>query len=99
MGAEEYRKKLKERAKRNREAFRGMYKDELKALMGLSTEEIDKITPGTTDMEIYSRLISVVKEASADNIDQAELKKSIIELGDIGVKIAKKIPHLAKILI
>lgn len=98
MGAEEYRKKLKERAKRNRAAFRGMYKDELKALMGLSKEEIDKITPDTTDMEVYSQLISIVKEASADNIGQAELKKSILDLGDIGVKIAKKIPPLVDIL-
>ena len=94
MGADEYRKKLEERAKRNREAFKGKYKDELNALMGLSKEEIDKITPDNTDMEIYARLISVVKEASAENISQAELKAGIEALGEIGVKIAKKIPAL-----
>ena len=94
MGAKEYKKKLKERAKRNREAFRGKYKDELNALMGLSKEEIDRITPDTTDLEIYAQLISVVKEASADNIRQAELKANIIALGEIGIEIAKKIPAL-----
>ena len=98
MGAEEYRRKLQERAKRNREAFRGQYKDELNALMGLSKEEIDLVTPDTTDLEIYALLISVVKEASADNISQAELKSNIIALGEVGIEIAKKIPALVDII-
>ena len=98
MGVEEYRKKLKERAKRNRDAFMGQYRDELNALLGLSKEEIDKITPDTTDLEVYAQLISVVKEASADNIDQAELKDRIMELGRVGVEIAKRIPALVDLL-
>jgi len=98
MGVEEYRRKLKERAKRNREAFMGRYRDELNALLGLSKEDIDKITPDTTDLEIYAQLISIVKEASADNIDQAELKNLIIELGKVGVEIAKRIPALVDLL-
>jgi 3-methyladenine DNA glycosylase AlkD len=98
MGVEEYRKKLKERAKRNRDAFMGQYRDELNALLGLSKEEIDKITPGTTDLEVYAQLISVVKEASADNVDQAELKDRIMELGKVGIKIAKRIPALLDLL-
>lgn len=98
MGVEEYRKKLKERAIRNREAFMGRYRDELNALLGLSKEDIDKITPDTTDLEIYAQLISVVKEASADNIDQGELKNRIIELGKVGVEIAKRIPALVDLL-
>jgi len=98
MGLEAYRKKLKERAKRNREAFMGQYRDELNALLGLSKEDIDKITPDTTDLEIYAQLISVVKEASADNIDQAELKDRIMELGKVGVEIAKRIPALVDLL-
>lgn len=98
MGVKEYRKKLEERAKRNREAFMGKYRDELNALLGLSKEDIDKITPDTTDLEIYAQLISVVKEASADNIDQAELKNRIMELGKVGVEIAKRIPALIDLL-
>ena len=98
MGIEEYREKLKERARVNREAFKGKYKAQLTALMGLSKEEIDKITPGTTDLETYAQLISIVKEASADNIDQAELKNRIMELGEIGVEIAKRIPALIDLL-
>jgi hypothetical protein len=98
MGIEEYRRKLKERARVNREAFKGKYKDQLTALMGLSKEEIDKITPGTTDLETYAQLISIVKEASADNIDQAELKNRIVALGEVGMEIAKKIPALIDLL-
>lgn len=98
MGVKEFRKKLKERAKRNREAFMGKYRDELNALLGLSKEDIDKITPGTTDLEVYAQLIAVVEEASAENIDQGELQNRIIALGDIGVEIAKRIPALIDVL-
>ena len=99
MSAEEYRKKLQERAKRNREAFCGLYKDELNELMGLSKDEITRITPDTNGVEVYAQLISVVKEASADNMSQAELKSNIMALGEIGIKIAKKIPRLIDILL
>ena len=98
MGIAEYRKKLKERARVNREAFKGKYKAELNALMGLSKEEIDKITPDTSDLETYAQLISIVKEASADNIDQAELKERILELGKVGVEIARRIPALIDLI-
>lgn len=98
MGVKEYRKRLEERAKRNREAFMGKYRDELNALLGLSKEEIDRITPDTTDLEVYAQLISIVKEASADNIDQAELKDRIMELGKVGAAIAKRIPALIDLL-
>jgi hypothetical protein len=60
-----YKKKLEERAKANRDAFNGTYKTQLEGLMGLSKAEIDAITPGTTDLEVYAQMISVVKEASA----------------------------------
>ena len=98
MGVEEYRKKLAERAKRNRKAFKGLYKNELKALLGLSRADIDKITPGSKDMEVYAQLITIVKEASADNIDQAELKDRIQELGKVGIAIAKRVPALLDLL-
>ena len=90
-----YRKKLEDRAAANRLAFEGEYKDEIQGLLGLSKEEIDKMTPGTTDLETYSRLISVVKEASAANVAQAELKDNIMQLGELAVSIAKKVPRLA----
>jgi len=98
MGVKEFRKKLKQRAKRNREAFVGKYRDELNALLGLSKEDIDKITPGTTDLEVYAQLIAVVEEASAENIDQGELQNRIIALGEVGVEIAKQIPALVDML-
>ena len=39
---------------RNREAFLGKYKDEINELSGLSRDDIDAITPGTTDFETYN---------------------------------------------
>jgi methionine aminopeptidase len=90
-----FRKKLEERAKANRQAFEGRYRDEIEGLLGLSREEIDLITPDTTDLEIYDQLITVVKEASAANIAQAELKSRVMELGQVAILIAKQVPTLA----
>jgi ClpP class serine protease len=94
-----YKERLKQRALQNRAAFNGIYKDEINDLQALSKDEIDKITLDNTDMEIYSQLIEVVKEASASNETQAVLKEQILELGDIAIKIAKEIPKLAKIIL
>jgi len=78
-------------------AFNGKYKNELNALTGMSKEEIDSVIPGTTDLQIYSVLIKVVEKASKDNLTQAELVENIKELGDVAIKIAKKIPSLSKL--
>lgn len=90
MTPEEFRKILKKSLAENRIKFQGTYKDQINELLGLSREEIDKITPDTTDLEIYDQLITVVKEASSANIKQAELKAHIEELGAIAVEISKK---------
>ena len=99
MDIDAYRKKLQERAKANRLAFEGQYREEIEGLLGLSREELDKITPDTTDLEIYDQLITVVKEASAANIAQAELKSRIMELGEVAISIAKRVPKLAALFI
>ena len=79
------------------EAFDGKYSTELNKLLGLSRNEIDKITPGTDDLKVYSVLIDVVKEASKNNITQAKIVENIKGLGEVAVKIAKKIPELASL--
>lgn len=94
-----YRKNLEERARLNRLAFQGQYREQLDGLLGLSRDEIDKITPDTTDLEAYAQLLSVVKEASAANIEQAELAGHIRALGSVAVKIAEHVPKLATLLI
>ena len=94
-----FKERLEQRAAKNRAAFMGLYKSEIDKLHGLSKEEIDKITPDSTDMEIYAQLIEVVKEASATNESQAALKEQVLELGEIAVEIAKKIPSLASIIV
>ena len=88
-------KDLKETLKKGREAFEGSYSEELNDLMGLSQEEIDRITPDTTDLQVYDQLITVVKEASRVNLEQAELKNRITRLGSVAVRVAKLVPGLA----
>lgn len=94
MTPEEFKARMQQKMIENREAFEGQYKDELQALMGLSRSEIDAITPGTTDIETYDALITIVKEASRVNLAQAELKQRIEELGAVAIKIAEKVPGL-----
>jgi hypothetical protein len=79
-------------------AFNGKYKMELNELAGLSKEEIDAIAPGTTDLKIYLILTQVVEQASKNNLSQAQLVADIKELGDLAVKIARKVPRLAALL-
>ena len=94
MTPEEFKERMRQKMTENREAFEGQYKDELKALMGLSKSEINAITPGTTDIETYDALITIVKEASRVNLAQAQLKHRIEELGTVAIKIAEKVPRL-----
>ncbi len=82
-----------------RKAFEGDHKEALNELAGLSREEVDAITPDLTDLQKYDELITVVKKASATNLQQAELKKQILKLGDVAVEIAKKVPSLAAIFV
>jgi hypothetical protein len=76
-------------------AFNGRYKKELNQLMGLSKEDIDAITPETTDLKIYAVLVKVVEKASKDNLSQAQLVENIKSMGNVAVQIAKKVPGLA----
>ncbi len=83
---------------RSGEAFRGRYAEEIRALAGLSREELRRITPSTSAVEKYDQLIGVVKAASRVNASQAALKKQIVALGKVAVKIAKGVPALATLL-
>lgn len=98
MDIEEFKRRLRDKMEENRQAFEGQYKEELNDLMGLSRSEIDIITPDLTDLEIYDQLITIVKEASRVNLAQVELKSRIEELGEVAIKIAKKIHPLAALL-
>lgn len=79
-------------------AFSGRYKNELNQLVGLSKEEIDSVTPETTDLKVYAVLVKVVEKASKDNLSQAQLVESIKSLGQVAVQIARKVPGLAALL-
>jgi hypothetical protein len=75
------------------DAFNGIYKNALNQLAGLSKEEIDSITLDTESSRVYSELVKVVEKASKENSTQAQLIEKIKELGDVAVKIAKKVPQ------
>lgn len=79
-------------------AFDGLYNSDLEKLTGLSKDEVDSVCPGTEDLRVYSVLVKVVEQASRDNMSQADLIDNIKELGDIAIKIAKKIPSFAALL-
>jgi hypothetical protein len=90
---------LREILRRNHEAFVGKYAKEIDELLGLSRAEIDAIVPGTTDLEVYDQLVTVVKEASRGNLSQAELRSRIETLGEIAIGIAKKSATLANLFV
>jgi len=71
------------------------YQKEINQLKGLSQEEIASITPDTQD---NLALIKVVEQASEENLSKAQLVENIKALGDVAVKIAKKIPQFAELL-
>jgi len=79
-------------------AFTGKYQKELNELSGLSKDQLEAVTPGTTNAEAYSALIAVVKKASQDNLSQAQLIGNIKALGEVCIKIASKIPAFAALL-
>lgn len=80
------------------DAFDGIYKTELGQLQGLSQDVLDTLLPTTEDKKEYLKLIDVVKQASQENLTQAELINNIKDLGSVAVKIAKKIPKFAALL-
>ena len=84
--------------KSNREAFEGQYANEIKALQGLSKDELDAIAPNVSSSAAYASLMDVVRLASQKNLASAELKARIEALGGTAVAIAKLIPKLGAIL-
>jgi len=95
---EAMRRKIRRRQAKIRKQFEGEYSNEINELMGLSREEIDKITPDEVDLQKYAELIEVVKVATEDNLSKARLKSLIKDLGEVAVSIASKVPSLKKIL-
>lgn len=93
-----YERELEETADEIDAAFEGEYKKQIAGLYALSREEVDALTPGTSDLATYAKLIAIVEKASARNIAQAELVSQIRSLGALGVRIAKLVPSLAALV-
>lgn len=76
---------------------RGAYKKELTALLTMSFADIKEAVPRASVAD-YSKLISVVEQASAKNLAQATLVSNIQALGKRVVSMARLVPGLAGIL-
>ncbi len=96
---EKFRKNVGSSIERTRASFEGKYANELGGLLGLSKEQIAEVIPGLKGQEEYSKLISVVEEASRMNVSQATLRSQIKSLGENAVQIAKMVGGLASIFI
>ncbi|WP_163140506.1 hypothetical protein, partial [Arhodomonas sp. KWT] len=70
--------------------FGGIYRE----LRALTPEQIDGITPDTTDQREYERLMALVQEASERNMEQGELINRIRELGTVAKQIAQQVSGL-----
>jgi hypothetical protein len=93
-----WRRKVRGELRKADDEFKGKYADELQGLLGLSADEIARITPGDVDLEAYHQLITVVRSASANNAAAADLRAQIQDLGATAVRIAKKVVGLARLL-
>lgn len=79
------------------ESFDGKYAEQLKALSGLTEDQIKSITPDTEAPEVVQKLIDVVQQASKENLEQADLIHKIKALGSTAVSIAKNITGLGNL--
>jgi diacylglycerol kinase family enzyme len=85
-------------ADRAERALDGQFSEIYKQLRSLSPDEIDSITPDTTDQKEYERMIALVQEATERNLNQAQLVERIKGLGDVAITIARKVPSLAALV-
>ena len=89
-----FQRSVRRRFKEIDEELRGRHKKHLDALLGISRAEIDAITPDTTDMGTYNKLIVVVSEATRKNVAIADLRQTIRDMGTVAGEIARKVPGL-----
>lgn len=86
---------MEKAADRAEATMNGRFSQIYRELRGLSPEEVDAITPDTTDQKEYERLIELVQQATEQNMEQAELVERVKALGDVAKKIAGRVPSLA----
>lgn len=73
---------------------KGPYGKAMRDLLALSMGEIKNSIPKVSYAD-YSKLLTVVEQASAANLAQSKLRDNIVALGKAAVSIAKLIPSLA----
>lgn len=85
-------------ANRAQRTLDGRFGSIYRELRGLSPEEINDITPDTTDQKEYERIMALVQQATDQNMDQAQLVERIREMGDVAKKIARKVTSLSTVV-
>jgi hypothetical protein len=94
-----YLAQLRKDAEQIEQAFEGEYKEQIAGLYALSKAQVDALVPGKKDLVTYAKLIAIVERASAENLAQAELVSQIRTLGALGVRVARLVPSLAKLVV
>ena len=95
----QFKEQIEDAAARNRAAMTSEYQISLRNLINLSPEEIDSVTPDSSDdFAIVYNLLVIVADASKRNLPKSELAARIKEFGIVTVEIAKKDPILASLL-
>ena len=89
MNDDDFDKAVQDALDRNKAALMGSYNKQIGDLLKLSDEQLSAIIPNVSKTETYNNLISVVKEASRANVQQADLENKISALGQDAVKLAK----------
>jgi len=89
MNDDDFAKAVQDELDQNKAKMMGSYNKQLGDLMKLSDEQLSAIIPNVSKTETYNNLISVVKEASRANVQQADLQNKISALGQDAVKLAK----------
>lgn len=70
--------------------------DELNTLKAATFTDLERLRPKITDQETYNKLIAVIDEATQNNLDIASLKDKLVQLGSVGMQVAKTAASLLK---
>lgn len=93
-----FRARVKSAMQRSHEAFQVDYAEAIDGLQTLSDDEIAMLCPTSADLASYMKLMAVVEEASRMNLAQAELRGHIAGLGAVALRIAGRVPSLARVV-
>jgi hypothetical protein len=91
---EERRRRLREASKEAAEAASALLADELAALQGATTVDLEALRPKVKDKASLDALIAAVAESTRQNESKAQLRRRITKLGEGVVSVAGRVARL-----